>query len=431
MHGSMGGSWKRSGTHGDGPESPEGNPRDTRQPGLPVNNRHRASSLPDQPRAEASANQTLNSLQGGRLHQRLRPPAQTVPLHLRRQVPQSSVATRKDFRAAALGCASVADTRQASRPAGKSMKSMKSELTANPNESSDRASSVRAVNNWSRWGTADERGALNLITSATTLRAVGLVMEGRVVSLCRLISPRSAPDRSLALETTIRSYSAEPGAGAMVEDLTMAYHGYDITHLDALCHVWAGGGMWNGAMPGDVVGPGGSSWADITHWAGGILTRGVLADIPAIRSSDYVGVGEPVGAKDLEAAIDSLEHEPNPGDALVVRCGRTAWEADNGRYGAHATELPGLDESCLDVLRRWDFSLLVSDMVDAKPKPQGRQWTAHSALYTLGVGLIDNADLDELAEACSSFARSEFLLIVNALPIAGGSGSPVNPVAVL
>src|SRR3954447_15166994 len=39
--------------------------------------------------------------------------------------------------------------------------------------------------NWGRWGADDQKGAMNLIDAAKRLRAVSLVKNGRVVSLCR------------------------------------------------------------------------------------------------------------------------------------------------------------------------------------------------------------------------------------------------------
>ena len=50
-------------------------------------------------------------------------------------------------------------------------------------------------------------------------------------------------------------------------------------------------------------------------------------------------------------------------------------------------------------------------------------------LVTLGVHLFDNCDLEALAEAAAARKRWEFLLTVAPLPIRGGTGSPVNPIA--
>ena len=48
----------------------------------------------------------------------------------------------------------------------------------------------------------------------------------------------------------------------------------------------------------------------------------------------------------------------------------------------------------------------------------------------MGLWILDNADLERLAGACAERGRWEFMLTVNPLRIEGGTGSPVNPVAV-
>ena len=47
----------------------------------------------------------------------------------------------------------------------------------------------------------------------------------------------------------------------------------------------------------------------------------------------------------------------------------------------------------------------------------------------MGLVLLDWPDLDRLTAACARYRRHEFLLTVAPLPIAGGTGSPVNPIA--
>ena len=50
-------------------------------------------------------------------------------------------------------------------------------------------------------------------------------------------------------------------------------------------------------------------------------------------------------------------------------------------------------------------------------------------LVYLGVHLLDNCDLEALAEAAAARKRWEFLLTAAPLPIRGGTGSPLNPIA--
>ncbi|MBS1826443.1 MAG: cyclase family protein [Acidobacteria bacterium] len=53
---------------------------------------------------------------------------------------------------------------------------------------------MKDLSNWGRWGKADERGALNLITPATRRAAAKLVREGFAVSLSHNVEKEKAPE---------------------------------------------------------------------------------------------------------------------------------------------------------------------------------------------------------------------------------------------
>ena len=58
-------------------------------------------------------------------------------------------------------------------------------------------------------------------------------------------------------------------------------------------------------------------------------------------------------------------------------------------------------------------------------------WSVHGSIFAYSIGLLDNALLQPLAKACFEEGRYEFMLTVNPLRAVGGTGSPVNPVAIL
>ena len=94
---------------------------------------------------------------------------------------------------------------------------------------------------------------------------------------------------------------------------------------------------------------------------------------------------------------------------------------------------PGLHASCLPFIRDNDVSLLLWDMMDFAPDGydiSGVTGPVHSVIYAYGVGLLDNSLLEPLADACQEEVRYEFMLTVAPLKIVGGTGSPVNPIAV-
>jgi hypothetical protein len=70
------------------------------------------------------------------------------------------------------------------------------------------------------------------------------------------------------------------------------------------------------------------------------------------------------------------------------------------------------------------------DMAEYAPNEYGLSWTIHGAIFAYGVALLDNALLQPLAEACSQEGRYEFMLTIIPLVVIGGTGPPINPVAV-
>jgi len=298
-------------------------------------------------------------------------------------------------------------------------------MPADTNPSREQALSyLREGNNWNRWGADDEVGAVNLITPEKRVRAASLVRSGRSVSLSRDIP--TVPGRNNPMPAThwLRVMDT-----AVVDHIGISYHGYVTTHVDALCHVWDEGGMWNGRDPKVEVTSQGARFGGIQHWREGITTRGVLLDIPTFRREPSVTLEKPVHGSELEAIAKAQGVEIEPGDALVVYSGREAWQAANPSWSGYRPPSPGLHASCLPFVRDHDVAVLVWDLMDAAPNEYGMTWTMHGAIFAYGVALVDNALLQPLAEACAAEGRYEFMLTFAPLPVVGGTGSPINPIA--
>ena len=69
---------------------------------------------------------------------------------------------------------------------------------------------------------------------------------------------------------------------------------------------------------------------------------------------------------------------------------------------------------------------------DTAPSPvEGVDFPIHAlTLNAMGVHLLDYLELDDLAAACERSGRWEFLFAAAPLRIAGGTGSPLNPIAI-
>lgn len=287
---------------------------------------------------------------------------------------------------------------------------------------------------WGRWGPDDERGALNHMTPQRIVAATHLVQTGRCISLALPIDTVGGPaNKKPALHYMSQFADRDPGEpSANMDYVGVDYHGKATTHIDALCHMVYAGTMYNGRSQ-EVVTSAGSSFGSVTAAADGIVGRGVLLDMPRLKHVPWLEPGTPIYRSDLEAAEQAEDLVVGPGDIVVIRTGHYAlrqavgaWDASNLSSGLHVSAVPWLRER--------DIAVLGSDGDnDLRPSPiSGVHSPIHAlAIVGLGVLLLDNLDLEVLARECAQESRWEFLLTVAPLRIPGGTGSPINPVAVL
>ena len=231
-------------------------------------------------------------------------------------------------------------------------------------------------------------------------------------------------------------------SGSAADFYGVLYHGTASTHLDALCHLWGPDGIYGGRSPDEVIGIERATFGDVDQYRDGIITRGVLLDVPAYRGEEFVTQDRPVQGDELAAICEQGGFSVEPGDAIVVYSGREAWGRHAGRpWGSGETtsppaerigpDRPGLHASCLQFIRDTDCAVLVWDMMDAFPNGVGVRWSVHAAIYAFGLALVDNALLEPLAQECRASGRHDFMLVVSPLRVVGGTGSPANPLAVL
>jgi Putative cyclase len=285
-----------------------------------------------------------------------------------------------------------------------------------------------SLSNWGRWGDDDQLGALNLITPELTAAAAASVRSGRTVSCARPLPTVPAIDnpQPVAHHMT-HTGSEEHGA----DYFAIAPHGFATSHLDALCHIFHDGHLYNG-YPTETVTAHGATQLGIHHLAQGIVTRGVLLDIPAWRGVDALTPGDAVFPDDLMGAEEAAGLVVQAGDALLVRTGRWRWREEHGPWNVREG-MAGLHALCLEWLRSRDVAMLGSDGVsDVTPSGvDGVGLPIHQvSIVAMGLHLLDNLDLDQLARACAEEGRWEFLLTVAPLVLSGGTASPVNPIAV-
>ena len=286
------------------------------------------------------------------------------------------------------------------------------------------------LSNWGRWGPDDEMGALNLITPEKRRAAAGLVTEGFSVSLASIANTERTIDNPCPVEWSM--VRASPG-GASDTINYACIHGPGTTHIDGFAHRFFDGKMWNG-YPIDeyVTMEHGATKNAILTMRHGVITRGVLYDIPRLKGVPYLEPGERIGVDDLEAWEARSGAAVGPGDAFLLRWGRWARQDAIGPFDTGA-EAAGLDNSVIPWLRERDVAIVGWETPGYVPQPPGdlpRLALHDFALTMLGIHHMDRADFDELAEAAAERNRWEFMLTIAPLPIPNGTGSPVNPLAV-
>lgn len=258
--------------------------------------------------------------------------------------------------------------------------------------------------------------------------AVALVTEGLSVSCSRRI-PGAAEDEG---ETaTVHVMVRTKSSSASSDFLGLAPHGYGVTHIDALSHWSVGGEQYNGA-PVQRTGIAPASEVGIDRLSGGVFTRGVLIDLPLSMKVPYIDPGMRIEAAHLECALQEQGLAIEAGDALLVRTGR--WAVPSDEAGSrNQPRMAGLHPSCIPWLYERDIAVLGCDGVtDPLPPvyPEKSLPIHEIALAYMGTPLLDNMELDRLAEHAAGLGRWEFLFAFAPLVIKAGTGSPVNPLAV-
>ena len=291
------------------------------------------------------------------------------------------------------------------------------------------------VSNWGRWGREDQRGTLNYLTFDRTAAAARLVRSGETVSLSRPLNTRHELDNPEPADHRMTLLcDVDVGAGSMgfaKDYVGVDYHNDSHSHIDALCHVAFDGKLYNG-RPSDSVTEDGASDGTIEVLKDGLVGRGVLLDIPRLRGVKWLEPGESIRAEELEQAEREQLVSVSQGDILLVRTGHARRLEELGPWDTGAAKA-GLHPECTNFLSERGVAALGSDgNSDTAPSnTEGVGFPIHAlALAAMGLHLLDYLRLDDLTATCERFGRWESLFVGAPLRIAGGTGSPLNPIAI-
>lgn len=280
------------------------------------------------------------------------------------------------------------------------------------------------LSNWGRWGADDQKGALNLITPAKRVEAAGLVKKGISVSLARDVIKTIEPDNPRPFMHTMVGYGKQWNS----DNYSVSYHGFAHSHLDALCHYMHNGKLYNG-FSADEVTENGAAKLDVRNAKEGIFTRGVLIDAAKLKGVKHLEPGTPLYPEDLDAWEKMSGTKIKSGDAVLLYTGRWMRRDELGPWSSGAA---GFHASCAPWLKERDIAVIGSDGgSDVSPSQvDGVGSPIHMMmLYVMGVPILDNLELERLAKQCDKLDQYEFLLTTAPIPVEGGTGSPLNPIA--
>ncbi len=298
----------------------------------------------------------------------------------------------------------------------------------------------QTLSNWGRWGADDTRGTLNLIgadAAATALHG----RRGTVVSCARVLTPRMGSEvqrfmirSGEGIADTHRLLPSEPklrgDMHSASEYLGIKFHGSSVTHVDALAHIFWKGRAYNDTPAELISTEHGATRLAITELKDGVICRGVLVDVAAFLGVDVVEADTVIVPALLEHVLRHEGAEVRAGDALLLRTGfaSATTTPDRGRRYA------GWDYTCLPWLHENDVAIIAHDGTNDShsPRVDAISMPIHAVgIVAMGLWLIDNCALDDLSSACAAAGTYEFAFVLSPLALAGCTGSPVNPLAII
>lgn len=290
--------------------------------------------------------------------------------------------------------------------------------------------------NRGRW--ANDLGTLNLLGPHVIKRAVAAIQSYESLGL-------GAPLRADDINRDARAFEhemvyvgkyrfgpEEEPLQAASDRVCVSVHGMTNSHIDAFSHLGHKGVSFNDVPFDDIVSMEGAKRFTIMDMPA-IVTRAWFVDVPRQRGIRALKPGTPVVPGDLQ----HLEKHVEPGDAIVVRTGRYATQVvtpDDPEAADDHGNWSGLHVDCLDLVAKWDLSTVATD----SPGDNFPSTTPECSVPIhiiceayIGLPLVHHLYLEDLAVKFSTRSRADFLFCVAPLRIAGGTGSPVNPTAII
>ena len=305
------------------------------------------------------------------------------------------------------------------------------------------------LKNWGKWGPDDELGTLNYTEANDIIQAAKLVRKGQVFSLALNFDskgPQAGKTKfppvgrfnpvHTMLRTGTDAYAGVLDArGIRSADDLLVLPPQCATHWDGLGHIFYGNHMWNG-YDCRTVSSFGAAKAGIEKTKEKMVGRGVLLDIARHVGVERLPDGFAITNDLLSACEKAQETKVGRGDYLLIRTGQVESHLASANWdGYPGGDAPGLAFETLDWLQAKEVAAIATDTWGVEVRPnettsdinQPWHWIC---IPIMGLTMGEIFKMDELAKDCDADKTYDFLFVAPALPITGGVGSPVNPLAI-
>jgi kynurenine formamidase len=219
-----------------------------------------------------------------------------------------------------------------------------------------------------------------------------------------------------------------PDGGSAANEMIVT-GGHVGTHVDALAHVSQQGRLFGDVPVADAFREGRFQTHGIDKTPP-IITRGLFLDIPRLRNESILPAAHGIGSEELSAACDALGTRPQPSDAVIVRTGwGQHFTDDHQAYLGQTEGVPGVTAEGAQWLAEHRIAVTGADTTAYEHIAAGQGHSvlpAHRVLLVeSGIPIVEHMNLEPASHA----GLGIFVFVLAPLPILGGTGSPVRPLA--
>ena len=174
----------------------------------------------------------------------------------------------------------------------------------------------------SRWGAADRRGSMNLMTPERAKRAAALIRSGEIVECGQTLNQQMPFFGTRRFDVHLKQTFMNPQANqrGSNEEVVVGEIGQVGTQLDAFPHQTIGEEGYNCVNIPRISGRNGFTDMGVGT-VGTIFTRGILIDVAALKGVPTLPDTYEITPDDLQAALARQGTRVEEGDAVIVHTG--------------------------------------------------------------------------------------------------------------